>query len=161
VFLPDGKRIVSGGRDRVIRLWDAETAKQIKAIDHHDAWVESIAMSRDGKRILTGGGKVIYLWDVESGNLLRSFAGHGEGVTCVALTRDDRVALSSSYDGTARAWDVESGVEIQRYGGHRNWVWSIAPTPDGKKFITGGGGGKQGDAWVAGDDFALRVWKMP
>jgi WD40 repeat protein/beta-lactamase regulating signal transducer with metallopeptidase domain len=161
VFLPDGKRIVSGGRDKVIRLWDADSGKQLKQIDHLGAWVESIAVASDGRRVLTGGGKVMRLWDVEGSKLLRSFTGHGEGVTCVALSPDNRTAVSSSYDGTARVWDVASGVELRRYGSHRNWVWSVALTPDGKQFLSAGGGGRQGDNWVAGDDFALRVWDMP
>jgi WD40 repeat protein/beta-lactamase regulating signal transducer with metallopeptidase domain len=160
-FLPDGKRIVSGGRDRVLRLWDLENAKLLKTIDHHKQWVECIAVTADGRRCLTGGGNAMHLWDLGSGKELKTFEGHAFGVTGVALTRDQRTALSSSYDGSVRCWDVESGVEIQRYGGHRDWVWNVALVPDGKHFLSCGGGGQRGDAWVPGEDFTLRVWRLP
>jgi WD40 repeat protein/beta-lactamase regulating signal transducer with metallopeptidase domain len=161
VFLPDGKHILSGGRDRVLRLWDLESGKLLRTIEHNKQWVESIAVTRDGKRILTGGGNALHLWNLSSGKLLRSFEGHVYGVTSVALLRDERTALSCSYDGSVRYWDVQSGVELQRYSSHRNYVWSVALLPDGKQFLSAGGGGQQGGNYVAGDDFAIRLWKLP
>jgi hypothetical protein len=33
--------------------------------------------------------------------------------------------------------------------------------PDGKTFATAGGGGSQGNKYVPGSDFTIRLWKMP
>jgi WD40 repeat protein/beta-lactamase regulating signal transducer with metallopeptidase domain len=161
IFHPDGKRILSGGRDRVIRVWDRETGKELKSIDHNKEWVERMALLPDGKRLLTCGGDLMRLWDIESGKQVRAFSGHQFGVTWLAPTRDGRKALTTSYDGSVRLWDVETGLELNRFSSHRNWVWSVDIAPDGKTFATAGGGGKQGENWVAGDDFAIRLWKLP
>jgi hypothetical protein len=40
-------------------------------------------------------------------------------------------------------------------------VWSVALLPDGKRFVSAGGGGSQGKEYVAGEDFTLRLWNMP
>ena len=76
-------------------------------------------------------------------------------------TRDGRTALTTSYVPIVRLWDVETGLELKRFNGHRNWVWSVDIAPDGKTFVTAGGGTKRGDSYSPGDDFTIRLWKMP
>jgi len=45
-ILPDGKRIVSGSRDRTIRVWDAETgAIVVGPLEGHTDYVTSVAFS--------------------------------------------------------------------------------------------------------------------
>ena len=161
LFHPDGKRILSGGRDRVVRVWDLKSGKELQSFDHNKEWVERMALLPDGKRLLSCGGNDMRLWDLDSGKPIRAFTGHRFGTTWLALARDGRTALSASYDGTVRYWDIETGHELKRFGSHRNWVWSVDISPDGKTFATAGGGGRQGEKWIPGDDFAIRLWKTP
>jgi WD40 repeat protein/beta-lactamase regulating signal transducer with metallopeptidase domain len=161
VFHPDGKRILSGGRDKVVRVWDRQTGKQLRSFAHADAWVEGMAVLPDGKRLLSCGGNALHLWDIDSGKEVRSFVGHQFGSTSLALAKDGRTMLSSSYDGSVRLWDVETAMELKRFTGHRNWAWCVALSPDGKTFASAGGGGGQSGQYVAGDDFTIRLWKMP
>ena len=80
-FIPDGKRILSGGggcnedfwgvrpeADHAIRLWDAKTGKLLETADAHRSGVASLAVSKDGGHILSGGGDgTIILWKLEPG----------------------------------------------------------------------------------------------
>ena len=55
-FSPDGSRIVSGGDDETLRLWNADTGQPIgEPLTGHTAAVLSVAFSPDGKRIASGG----------------------------------------------------------------------------------------------------------
>jgi WD40 repeat protein len=159
-FVPGGKRILSGGRDKTVRLWDIESGELIKRFKH-DEVIEDIVALRDGRRFLANSGPAIHLWEMTKPTPVRTMEGHRYGVTCLALSHDERTLISGSYDNSVRCWDLATGRETARYGSHRNWVWGVAVTPDDKHFLSCGGGGKSGDNWVRGEDFTIRLWRLP
>ena len=49
-FTPDGKKVVAGNLDGVIKIWDAETGKELGELKAHEgAW--AIAFNSDGSRM--------------------------------------------------------------------------------------------------------------
>ena len=66
---PNGKKIVSGGADKTIRIWDARTGIQIgEPLTGHTDSVSSVAISPNGKKIVSGGRDgTIHIWDAETG----------------------------------------------------------------------------------------------
>ena len=72
-FTPDGKSIAECGPDRVVKILNAETGAQEKALEGHKDWVYSLAVSRDGKRLVSGSwdGEV-KIWSLEEGKLLQT-----------------------------------------------------------------------------------------
>ena len=75
--------------------------------------VASVALSTDGKRVLTGSydGTAI-VWDAASGEKLRTLRGHTDVVISVALSPNGRHAITGSPDGTTRWWDLGTGDEL-------------------------------------------------
>ena len=99
-FSPDGRRALSGGDDKVVRLWDLESGDLIREFRGHTEWVFSVAFSPDGRLAYsTSGGffgagwqdgtdSAIRVWDVETGQEVRKLEGHkGTGLECGRLAR--------------------------------------------------------------------------
>jgi WD40 repeat protein len=147
---PDGRRILSGSRDRTMILWDRETGQVIRRFKEQGGWIQSVAIAPDGRRALSGGeDTILRLWDLESGDVIREFRGHTEWIFSVAFSPDGRLAYSTSggfvrggwqhgKDAAIRVWDVETGREVRRMEGHRGIVRSVAVSPDGRRILSGG-----------------------
>ena len=68
-FSRDGSKIVSGSRDKTIRVWDASTGvEMLPPLRGHDSWVRSVAFSPDGSKIVSGSlDETIRIWDANTG----------------------------------------------------------------------------------------------
>ncbi|KIO05569.1 hypothetical protein M404DRAFT_83068, partial [Pisolithus tinctorius Marx 270] len=70
-FSPDGRRILSGSNDKILRVWDAERGVQVGSPlegKGHTRYVTSVAFSPDEKRIVSGSNdKTVRVWDAERG----------------------------------------------------------------------------------------------
>src|SRR5262249_6284004 len=148
---PDGRTAASGGSDRVIRLWDLESGKEVRRLEGHTAAVWGLAFTRDGKRLLSASiDKTLRLWELATGKEERRFEGHTGAVRCIALLPDGKHALSGAYDSSVRLWDLQTGKEVRKFEGHTGNVMSVAVSPDGKRALSCG----------AVKDNSVRLWDV-
>jgi WD40 repeat protein len=65
---PDGRRIVTGGADGTVRVWDRETGVEQAVLTGHTGLVLAVAVTPDGRQIVTGGGDgTVRVWDRDTG----------------------------------------------------------------------------------------------
>ena len=65
---PDGSRIVSGGSDRSVRVWDADTGEVVFVLDGPGGRILSTRWSSDGSRMWAGGDEgALQEWNAGSG----------------------------------------------------------------------------------------------
>ncbi len=149
---PDGKKIVSGSRDKTIRIWDLETGKELKVLSGHTDAVYSVAITPNGKQIVSAGSgdKTVRIWDLDTGQQLKVLEGHAAAVLFVAITPDGKKIVSGSSDETAKIWDLKTGLQLKILKGHTDSVNSIAITADERKIISG-----SDDETIVIWDFAL------
>jgi WD40 repeat protein/serine/threonine protein kinase len=151
LYSPDARYVIAGTVDGKVRIWDAETYREL-AVLTHGASVRAVAMTKDGAYLATGGAGLgdVKLWnlgpDVTQHVLARTLSGHRDAVLSLSFSPDQQRLLSSSQDETARVWDWENGTELGALRGHFGPVWSARYSPDGQRIVT------------AGDDGTVRVW---
>jgi serine/threonine protein kinase len=115
----------------------------------HTGAVESVAISRDGRLVLSGSHDgTARVWDLGLSRELNGLLGHTGWVWFVAFHPDSRHALTSGGDGTIRLWDTVNGQELRQFHGHRGPVHAVAFSPDGKQAVSGG------------SDGTIRLWNV-
>ena len=125
----DGKRSGRGGdagrtphRHRLGRQYGAGVGRQHRgraaAAQRHPARCESVAVTPDGTRIITGSDdNIARVWDAGNGAELLQFKGHTGSLLAVAVMPDGRRIVTGSDDKTARVWDVSTGAELLQLKG--------------------------------------------
>ncbi|MDQ3786557.1 MAG: WD40 repeat domain-containing protein, partial [Actinomycetota bacterium] len=143
-FSPDGDRLVSGGTDGTVRVWDMATREGRVLFTPGEA-VNAVEFSPDGTRLAVGStDESLYLLDAKTGDV-RERIEHGAPVVAVAFSPDGRTVVSSN--GTPQLWDVGSGRQLgQPLLGHEKIVTSVIFTEDGDQILT------------SSTDGTIRVW---
>jgi WD40 repeat protein len=114
VLSADKTKLVAGGNDRTVRLFDFASGKELRHFDGHTNFVRGVDISADATRIIScGEDHTIRLWDASTGDQLAELEGHQDAVIAVAFLSESQ-AISASADGTARIWDLEKETTIQR-----------------------------------------------
>jgi WD40 repeat protein len=106
-FSSDGRRLVSGGRDRTLRIWDVSNGTTLAALSGHTDEVFVAAFSPDGTRIVSGGrDRVIRVWDAGRFDEITQLHGHTSYVYCLTFSPDSRTLASGGGDNTVRLWET-------------------------------------------------------
>jgi WD40 repeat protein len=146
-FLPDGKRVVCGGRSGV-SIMDCATGRELTHFEDLP-WVARFSLSRDGRRLVTGRDPgLVQIWNVEKARELWHFDGLPEPVYNLAISADGRRAISGHGDGSVRLFDLDKGCELYPLNQHGKTVRAVALSPDGR--------------WAAAgdDDGFVRLWDL-
>ena len=161
IFTADGKRLISAGDDKAIRIWNVETAETERLIrgeigEGEDGKILAMALSPDGKTLAVGGrlrgGKggeaAIRIIDLASGEIVRLLEGHAEAVLSLAFSPDGTMLASGSMDDTAIVWSTEDYSVVKRFAGHQGDVNAVRFARDGQRLVT------------ASDDTVLGLWDL-
>jgi len=144
-FSPDGKRIASGGPDKMVKIWDVVTGQEALAFEGAADFdkVKSVSFSPDGTRVVSGGDDMkVNVWDVETGQKILTLAGHSGAVSSVCFSPDGTRIASSGHVDSVKVWDAETGQEMFTQEGHSSFVTFSS---DGRWIVSSG-------------DLTVKIW---
>jgi WD40 repeat protein len=132
-FSPDGRFLVSTGRDRSAILWNAESGDVQATLLGHQHEVRWASFSPDGIYIATAShDHTIRIWNVATATCIGTLSGHQSGITCVTFSPDSSQLVSCAWDHTIRFWNLDSmRPTCDPWQGSDLNMQSIAYSPDG------------------------------
>jgi WD40 repeat protein len=142
IWLDGGKALATAGADRVVRVWDAGTRREMAALEGHSGPVLALAASPDGGWFCSGGADgTIRVWEPGPWRSVRSLNNHLGPVHALAFRpawAEGRPATlaSAGGDATVRVWQPGIGrmVRIVRLPSP---VLCLAWSRDGARILTG------------------------
>jgi WD40 repeat protein len=136
---PDGKLLASGSYDKMVKLWDAATGREVRNLQDHIDAVFAVAFSPDGKHLASGSqDRCVKIWDVDSGQRLYTLSDAADGLTSIAYSPSGKQIAGAGYDKTIYVWQVgeSDGRLLRSLIADEDSILALAWTPDGKTLIT-------------------------
>ena len=97
--------------------------KLLKTLKGHSSWVNSVAYSPDGTKIISGSTDgTVKIWDANTGQCLKTLEGHSYSVNSVAYSPDGTKIISCSEDKTIKIWNANTGQCLKTLEGHSDWL---------------------------------------
>ena len=143
----DGSRVVSGGYDGRVRVWDLANGHEQGELTGLGWSVRAVAVNGDGTRAVSSvRGGTVRVWDLAARREQATLTGHSGEVRALALSGDGTRAVSGGEDGTVRVWDPATGREQATLTGHSGEVQAVALSGDGTRAVS------------SSEDGTVRVW---
>ena len=151
-FSPNGKRLVSGGLDKTVRLWRADREKLIRTQERHTAPVNTVVFSPNGKRFWSASSEdnTIRSWHSRDGGRWSSKVSSGRDVAFIAIACSYKQAIVAKASGDIPSYckiAFKGGDHWHVRGGHTDSVNVLTLYADGRTLATGSA------------DKTIEVWK--
>lgn len=140
---PASPWIASGGTDRDIYIWNAETGAKGPSYRGHKGDVRALAWVPDGQTrgntesglVASGGADgTVQIWNAADAQHVYTYTGHTAGVNSIAMLQYnanqpvDAIA-SASDDGTVQVWRLATANAETTYREHHGKVNAVASVP--------------------------------
>jgi WD40 repeat protein len=125
IWMPDGRHVVTGGRDRIVRVWEVADGTKVREFHGHTSAINDLKLLRGGEVIVSASKDgTIRLWDAVRGGELaqlvsfghrdrRSESQHGvarRGGEWAVIDRSGRFDASNGGDVDGLHWIVDGRV---------------------------------------------------
>lgn len=148
----DVKSVYVAGTEPKIKLYDLMTGKVVKTLDGHTDAVNDIAITKDGKFMVSGSNdKTARVWDLNTGKQLRILPVDCWKVTTVSLSDDGKYAVTGCNDGSLKVWEIATGKLIQSVDGTEMIARNVVFGPNNQTLLA---------AYMlrSGTEYGLRVY---
>jgi WD40 repeat protein len=151
-FNPKNQNLISGGDDRMVKLWDIHTGQCLRTLSSKD-WVRSVQFSPDGTLFAIASDDAMQLWSVslDGQPITPTDNSHLDRVRTVAFSPNGKLLASSGDDHVIILWNIaqrKSMQQIQRLEGHSARVRSLAFSPDSQRLAS------------SSDDHTVLIWNL-
>jgi len=101
-----GLHVISGSRDKTIKIWQVASGACLMTLDGHDNWVRAVACQPCGKYLLSASeDKTIRIWDLSQQRCIRTIANaHSHFISTLSIHPTLGLVATASVDQTIALW---------------------------------------------------------
>jgi len=101
--------VISGSRDKSIKIWNASNGQCIATLIGHDNWVRGLAFHHSGKYLYScSDDKTVRIWDLQTfKNVKKITDAHTHFVSTIAANSKYLVVATGSVDTTVKVWECK------------------------------------------------------
>lgn len=161
VFRPRVNTLISAGADPKLSIWDTSTDHLVGSLEGHETAINAIAVSPDGRWLLTASGEIhlpadvddttVRLWSLNTMEEVRSLNVVGGQLQDIVFSKDGSsfffsgsedfgVDISSQeglhLNSSIHMWDIEKWQEVRVLRGHRAGINAIDLSSDGASLVS-------------------------
>ncbi len=145
----DGKKLISGGIDGKVILWNTSTKEPDKILMTEEGVITAVKFSKNGKLAAAASSSdKIFVWEVADGKLLYTLTAHTDDVTGLDFSIDHNILASAGADHAVILWDLLTGALSNIFVEHSSWVRDISFSNKGNALSS------------VGDDGQLIIWNL-
>jgi WD40 repeat protein/tetratricopeptide (TPR) repeat protein len=149
-FSPDGRLLVTAGKDGLARLWKTATGRPVCAPLPHDGEIWHASFSPDSRQVITASkDRSARVWDTSTGQR-RLTLDHADSVNHADFSPDGRQVITITLRAEARVWDARTGKPMTPLLRQRDQL-----TPGGLSPL-----GSRPRAVTIGRDSVPMVWDL-
>jgi len=139
-FRSDGKLIVAGGDEGLLRLFDVAGKQLLRVFKGHTRPVKAACFSTDNLHVLSGSDDhTVRRWDIAAEEETASFKEHTDYIRSVASSpASSNLTITGSYDHTVRVYDWQAGSVVLSMD-HGAPVEAVLALPGGGLLASAGG----------------------
>ncbi|QHO20022.1 hypothetical protein HN51_062533 [Arachis hypogaea] len=138
LFEYNSSRLITGGQDRSVKVWDTNTGTVSSNLHGCLGSVLDLTITHDNRSVIAASSSNnLYVWDLNSGRVRHTLTGHTEKVCAVDVSKvSSRHVVSAAYDRTIKVWDLMKGYCTNTIIFHSNCN-ALSFSMDGQTIFSG------------------------
>ena len=145
-FSPDGRWLASGASDKLAKVTEVASGKQVHLLEGHTHHVLGVAFRADARVLATAGGDgTVLVWEMGHGERKKKIEGWTKEVTAIQYLGNSQELLTAAGDNQIRIV-TDEGAQVRVIAKLPEFMQAAVSTPTAVQVVGGG------------EDSILRVW---
>ncbi len=148
-FTPDNKYLITGGEDKLIKIWEIKSGLLLKTLYGHTSTVLSISCFHKGDFFISSSSdSTIKIWSIDTDEPINSIKTTNNSVKKVYILPDDNTILFYGEDSLINVYNLSLNENMKSFKDNEGSIKYAALSPDSKYIASGNSNGQ------------LKVWDI-
>lgn len=147
-FTPDGKQLLSAGKDGKLILWDIQSRKQVWELSGGGSQLRAAAVSPDGRLTASGDDTgLLRIYDLSRHSLIQQVKADDISLLALSFDSTGEWIVTGGKDRKVKIWETATARLSGVFEGSFDRINAVALSADGKMVLAGSSGS------------GIRVWR--